>query len=311
MKHLFIVNPVAGGSDKTDLVSARVGQYFSAHKGEFEIYTTTAPMDAVSKIRKEAQLCDELRVYACGGDGTLNECVCAAAELDNVAVTVFPVGTGNDFVKMFGPESERFKDLGELVEGEVRDIDLIRCNDRYSLNICCTGIDARVGVDVHKYSKLPLIGGSTGYVTSAVVNMIKGITEPMRVSCNGKLYYGDMNLVCVCNGQYYGGGFHPVPEARPDDGVLDMLIIQGVSRPVFVKLLGQYAKGNYAKFPQYITHVQGTEMRIESEKEMVVAVDGECMRCKRLDIRLIPGGIRFVFPVNTAFFANAKEKIEV
>lgn len=311
MKHLFIVNPVAGGSDKTDLVSARVGQYFSAHKGDFEIYTTKAPLDAVDKIRYEAQLCDELRVYACGGDGTLNECVSAAADLDNVAVTVFPVGTGNDFVKMFGEEKDRFKNLGQLVEGEVRPVDLIRCNDRYSLNICCVGIDARVGVDVHKYSKLPLIGGAMGYVTSALVNMIKGITEPMRVTCNGKLYYGDMNLVCVCNGQYYGGGFHPVPEARPDDGRLDILLIKGVSRAGFIKLIGQYAKGLYAQLTKYVTHLQSTELRIESEKEMVAAVDGECIRSTRLDIQLIPGGIRFVFPTNMAFFENEKEKIGV
>ncbi|MBQ9966946.1 MAG: hypothetical protein IJO95_04810, partial [Clostridia bacterium] len=212
MKHLFIVNPAAGGKDSTDMVSAKVAQYFSGKEGDFEIYTTKGPMDAPKKIEYEAQLCDELRVYACGGDGTLNECVCGAAGLPNVAVTHFPTGTGNDFIKTFGDEKSRFFDIEELVEGEVRPIDLIDCNGRKSINICSVGVDARIGVDVHKYSKIPVIGGATAYVTSTAVNFFKGIKQEMRIICDGKLYYGDINLICACNGRYYGGGFNPVPE---------------------------------------------------------------------------------------------------
>ena len=138
MKHLFIVNPIAGGSDKTEFVSAKIAQYFSGREGDFEIYTTKAPMDACEKIKQEAQLCSELRVYACGGDGTLNECVCGAAELPNVAVTCVPTGTGNDYIKMFGEEKGRFLSIEDLIEGEVRKIDVIRCTERYCLNSCPT-----------------------------------------------------------------------------------------------------------------------------------------------------------------------------
>ena len=73
-----------------------------------------------------------------------------------------------------------------------------------------------------------------------------------------------MTLICACNGSYYGGGFHPVPEARPDDGLLDFLIIKGVSRATFAKLVGEYAKGNYAKYPKYITHIRSTKMEISA-----------------------------------------------
>ena len=309
MKHLFIVNPAAGGKDSTDHVSARVAQYFSGKEGDFEIYTTKAPMDAVKKIEYEAQLCDELRVYACGGDGTLNECVCGAAGYGNVAVTHFPTGTGNDFIKCFGEEKERFRDLDSLINGEVRPVDLIDCNGRKSINICSVGIDARIGVDVHKYSKVPLIGGAAGYVTSLAVNFFKGINESLRVICNGKLYYGDMALVCACNGSFYGGGFHPVPEARPDDGIIDFLIVRDITRATLLKVVGKYAKGLYADFPQYITHIQGTSMEIESEKEIVVNVDGEAIYAKKISLKLIPGGVNFVFPANMAFFEQKTEEI--
>ncbi len=311
MKHLFIVNPVAGGRDQTEAISALVGQVFSGRKGDYEIYTTKAPMDACRKIEYEATLCDSLRVYACGGDGTLNECVCGAAGRENVAVTHFPNGTGNDFVRCFGAEQDRFRELGALLDGEERKLDVIDCNGRFAINICSVGIDARIGTDVHKYSKLPLIGGAGGYITSAAVNLIKGIREPLRVVCGGKLYYGDQTLICACNGSYYGGGFHPVPEARPDDGVLDVLIVKGISRLAFVKLIGAYSKGQYATMPKYIEHVRTDSLEIESDHELVVNVDGEAVYGKKIRMKLIPGGVNFIVPKDMAYFRAAKAADEV
>ena len=66
-----------------------------------------------------------MRIYACGGDGTFNECVCGAAGLDNVAVCPFPTGTGNDFCRMFGEEKDMFRDLDALLRGSEHPIDLI------------------------------------------------------------------------------------------------------------------------------------------------------------------------------------------
>ena len=311
MKHLFIVNPVAGGRDRTQEVAAAVALAFSAGRdGDYEIYTTTAPMDATRKIEAEAARGDELRVYACGGDGTLNECVCGAVGHENVAVTHYPGGTGNDFVRCFGEEKDRFRDLDALLDGEVRKLDAIDCNGRYAINICSVGIDARIGIDVHKYSKLPLIGGAAGYVTSTAVNLVKGVKRPLRVRCGGKLYYGDMSLICACNGSYYGGGFHPVPEARPDDGVLDFLIVKGVSRLSFVKLVGAYAKGKYAEMPKVITHVRGDSIEIESETELGINVDGEAVFGKTVCIRILPGAVNFLVPRDMAFFRTPASAAE-
>ena len=302
MKHLFIVNPAAGGTDSTESVSAKVAQAFSNREAEFEIYTTKAPMDACEKIRHEADLWDELRVYACGGDGTLNECVCGAVGYDNVAVTHFPTGTGNDFIKTFGEERELFRDLSLLIDGEVKKFDVIDCNGRASLNICSVGIDARISEDVHKYSALPLIGGATGYVTSLAANLIKGIKTNIRILVGGKLYAGDMSLVCACNGSFYGGGFNPVPEARPDDGLMDVLLVKGVSRLTFLRVVGAYAKGKYADYPQFITHVRTHNLEIESKSELVVNVDGESIYGKKIRFKLLPRAVNFIVPANMAYF---------
>ena len=134
MKHLFIVNPTAGGSDKTAIVTERVNTAFSHFETSgdtYEIYVTKAPMDAPGKIKAEAAENEKLHVYACGGDGTFNECVCGAAGLDNVAVCPFPTGTGNDFCRMFGEEKDMFRDLDALLRGSEHPIDLIDCNGRF------------------------------------------------------------------------------------------------------------------------------------------------------------------------------------
>ena len=302
MKHLFIVNPVAGGRDRTQEVTAQAAAQFDRRGGDYEIYTTTAPMDACRKIEEEAQRCDDLRVYACGGDGTLNECVCGAIGRGNVAVTHYPGGTGNDFVRCFGAEKDRFRDLDALLDGVVRRLDAIDCNGRASINICSVGIDARIGTDVHKYSALPLLGGKASYITSAAVNLIKGIRQPLRVTCGTQCFDGDMSLICACNGSYYGGGFHPVPEARPDDGVLDFLIVKGVSRLSFVKLIGAYSKGRYADMPQVITHVRGERIEIDSDTELAVNVDGELIFGKKVVMQLKRGAVNFLVPKDMTYF---------
>jgi diacylglycerol kinase family enzyme len=127
---------------------------------------------------------------------------------------------------MFGEESELYRDLKALTQGSVHPIDLIDCNGRYSVNICCVGIDARVGADVHKYSGIPVIGGAGGYVISVLVHIFKGISRKMKISCGDYYKDADTALVCACNGRFYGGGFNPSLNARPDDGILDIYIIK-------------------------------------------------------------------------------------
>lgn len=311
MKHLFIVNPAAGGEDKTGYVTEKAAAVLSGRDEAWEIYVTKAPMDGCEKIRAEAASGETLRVYACGGDGTLNECVNGAAGLSNVAVTHFPCGTGNDTIKMFGDDKERFFDLRQLVEGEAYPMDVICCNERCSMNICSVGIDARIGCNVHKYSALPLIGGAVAYVVSTVVELVRGVKRHMKVTTGGKVYDMPMTLVCACNGQFYGGGFHPVPSARPDDGLLDFLVIRGVSRLTFLRLVGAYAQGKGEKYPQYITHLRGTEMTIECAEELTVNVDGEELHAKTVHFEIVPGGVNFILPANMACFVPAREKIGV
>ncbi len=299
MKHLFIVNPVAGGRDASEEISARVHALFQGRHtdtSELEIYVTQCPKDATARIRREALSCDDLRVYACGGDGTFNECVCGAAQLENVAVCPLPTGTGNDFCRMFGRDAERFRDPEALMDGEIRRIDLIACNDSYSANICSVGIDARIGVDVHSYSQLPLIGGAGAYVVSSVVNAVRGISTNMHIRSGDFTADGKHTMVCVCNGRFYGGGFNPSLTAAIDDGLLDIFVVKKVSLLEFAALIGKYAKGQAEQMTKYVTHLRGTEISIDFDREDVINLDGEGIRASSVRMQLLPKALRLIVP---------------
>ena len=304
MKHLFIINPSAGGIKKRlPALESEIRAFAESLGAPHEVYMTKAPMDACHKIAEDAESEDMLYVYACGGDGTLNECANGAAKRPNVAITHYPCGTGNDFIKMFGKENiDKFRDLSALANGEVRQLDLIDCDGRYGLDICSVGIDARIGCDVHKYSGIPLIGGVTGYIVSLIVNLIKGVTQYYRISADGFSVDGMVTLACACNGRFYGGGFNPVPDAMPDDGILDCLIVKPVSRLKVIKVVGKYSKGQFREFPDLITHVRGTYMEVEADREFVVNIDGEAIYASKISFKLIPKGINFIFPAGLDFF---------
>ncbi|MBQ6239026.1 MAG: hypothetical protein IJK56_01535 [Firmicutes bacterium] len=301
MKHLFVINPASGKKDRSQEISAEIRSIFPTcadAADSYEIYITKAPLDATAKIRAAAaETAEPIRVYACGGDGTLNECVNGAALQPNVSVTHYPCGTGNDFIKIFGDARKRFFDLKELIQGETRTFDLIETCGRYSVNICSVGLDARIAADVHKYSNIPVIGGATGYVVSLIVNLFKGLSQPLRFSGCGYEFDGKATLVCACKGQYYGGGFHPFPQARPDNGTLDFLILKAIHLWEFPAMIGKYASGHWDKLPKdKVVHLQGTHLQIESPQDIVVNVDGEAIFHKSINFDLVPGGVRFVVP---------------
>jgi len=192
-----------------------------------------------------------------------------------------------------------------LSTGTVRELDLIDCNGRYGINICSVGIDARIGTDVHKYSSIPIIGGATGYVVSLIINVIKGVTQKFRVLADeindtggtDKIVFDKkITLACVCNGRFYGGGFNPVPDALPDDGILDCLVVEPISRLKLAEIVGRYAKGRFSEFPEVFNYIRGNGMEIEGDREFVVNIDGEAMHTKKVSFKLVHKGVNFVFP---------------
>jgi len=296
VKHLFIVNPKAGKKGSTQALKEQIEREMAGR--DYTVAVTGGPGEAETLARRAAESGEEVRLYACGGDGTLNEVVNGAAGFPNAAVTNVPKGTGNDFLRIFGKDNKkRFADLAALADGPQAAFDLIDCNGRLGIGVVCAGVDARIAADVHKYKSLPLVTGIGAYILSLVVNVLfKGITRPTTVEMGDRHFSGETAIVCVCNGRYYGGGFMPVGEAMPDDGVLDMLVVPKVSRLTFFRLVGKYAQGKYRDYPELIWDYHGRSISFSSAEELVAVVDGEVMRDRAFTVGLSEKRVNFFYP---------------
>lgn len=309
MKHVFIINPTAGKSDSTRKIYAMAERLRQEHGLDVQCILTKRQGHAVDLARELCKTGEELRFYACGGDGTVNEVANGIVGFDNAAMTVIPVGTGNDFLKNFGDRAAEFTDAENLWDGEVFPLDAIDVNGRIALTIACSGLDARVAADVHKYSESPLLDGKGSYVYSLMINFVfKPIYNHWTVMVDDQIRESDYALVAVCNGRYYGGGFMPVPEAKMNDGVLDTLVIDRVNHATFAKMVNGYSKGEYRKFSQFIHHYTPSVIRIHSEKnDIVTCLDGECVTSSDVVIKLAEGKVHFFGPKGCNCNATAKE----
>ena len=303
MKHLFIINPAAGSRNRTDDYSEVIHKVCRARKLSYEVRVSTAPGECARIAREAAQTGEELRIYACGGDGTLNEVVSGAAGFPNAAVTVYSGGSGNDFVKIFD-EPKAFFDLNRLMDADEVTFDLIRCNDDIALNICSVGLDARIAADVSSYKRLPLLHGFRAYAASTVVNVIKGIAEHYQVEINDDVVDGEFTFICVCNGRFYGGGFNPVPEADPTDGMLDVLLVRKVHRAEVPSIIGKYKDGRYKELPNYVRYLQTNQIKIRCDKPSSINLDGETRVADTVEMKIAEEKIRFFYPKGLSWQAK-------
>ena len=303
MKHLFIINPAAGSRDRTADYTAEIRRLCAGL--DYEIAVSKAPGECRRLAREAARTGENVRIYACGGDGTLNEVASGAAGFPNAAVTAWCGGSGNDFVKLFS-DPAAFSDLSRLLDAEEVSFDMILCNDDLALNICSVGLDARIGTDVARYKRIPFIHGFNAYALSTLINLLRGISEHYVVEIDGERIDGEQTFVCVCNGRFYGGGFNPVPEADPTDGKLDVLLVKKVSLLQVPGIIGTYKNGRWRELPDIIRHFRTDRVRILCDGPTPVNLDGELRVAQAVTMELAREKVNFFYPKNLAWTAKSE-----
>lgn len=301
MKHIFIINPAAGKADKTAEYTASIEK--SCAGLDYEIRVSEYSGDCTRIAREYAKTGEEVRLYACGGDGTLNEVVAGAAGYNNAAVTVYVGGSGNDFVKIFD-DRDAFRDLDRLLDAETAEFDLIDCNADPAINICCVGLDSRIGAEMARFKRLPGVSGSLAYILSTVVNLFKGISEHYIVDVDGERIDGEMTFICIANARYYGGGFYAVPDAEPDDGLLDILLVKKLHLWQIPGALAKYKAGRYKELGHIARHIRTDRITIRCDKDSPVNLDGEIRMARNVQIRISDQKIRFFYPRGLKFEAE-------
>ncbi len=298
-KHIFVVNPIAGGG--TDVPSLRM----KLEKLEipFELHVTAEKGDAARFVRERGGTGEALRFYACGGDGTLKEVAEGAVGLSGVSITAYPIGSGNDFVRVYGGK-ERFLDLKALTRAEERVIDAISVNGEVCLNACHFGFDSVVAEAMNAVRSRPVIGGRNSYTSGVIKGLVSGMKNHARITADGEEICSDTFLLCsLCNGGYVGGGYRCAPRSLQDDGLLEVCLVRPVSRLKFLQLMDLYREGRHLEDPRFkdiILYRRARLVEIEAGPGFAVSLDGEILKESRLSVSVLPGAIRFAVPVPAA-----------
>lgn len=296
MKHVFIVNSAAGGGKTTLPLIPKIDAYFAEHGGDYEIVQTKGPGDATEIARGYALSGQPVRIYSCGGDGTLHETVNGAAGCKNVEVGVFPCGTGNDYAANFG-DKKPFMDIDAQVKGGSIEVDLICTDGIYSVNQCSMGFDGAVADNVRRFKKKPLISGSMAYLLSVIYTLAGKIANPMTITLDGeRVLEGGFMFAIAAKGRYQGGGMMSAPDAKPDSRSLNFMIVRQVTRRRLLKLLPKYIKGRHTRYTDIVINTFGREMKVVARRPLPVTLDGEIIITQEMTCRIAPKALRFIVP---------------
>mgnify|MGYP002771106820 FL=1 len=305
MKHLFLINPNAGKGKAFETVMPKIKEATAERNMDYKVYVSKSSQDTHDYCKKIGESGEKTRIYACGGDGTIYDIVNAIYGYNNVEFAAVPLGSGNDFIRIFGTK-EQFMDIGAQIDGTAIKIDAIKRGDRIAVNQCSMGFDAEVCSKQADFKKLPWLTGESAYTASLFYCLKSKTSNRFTITIDDGEPISDNFVFAFCgNSRFYGGGYQAAPYAVPDDGLLDFSIVRAMKIPRLVTQIGNYKKGRHFKWPE-TTYVRGKKMTVHSDIPASVNVDGECDLVTDSTFEIIPSAFSFVIPTTSSYIEDRK-----
>jgi len=233
MKHIFLVNPAAGVSDKSEQILAQAEELsrFLDFEHLFFIIEHEGYETEITEKLCNIYPGEKIRIYSCGGSGTLQRILNAAKKFRNVELACYPCGYTNDFLKCF-KNPELFSNLKALINGTTISLDAAEFNGIRFCNAICIGATARVIGDIDNYNLIIKKNRNFPYFLSTVSDVFNKHSYDFAVDIDGNDYSGNYLLIGAFNGAHYGGTMTPAKEARPDDKLLDLFFSRALNEGI-------------------------------------------------------------------------------
>jgi len=309
MRHVFVVNPCSGkGNDPAQIVESI---HTACNKANIvpEVYAERNRAGMMDFMQNVAQSGNPVRIYACGGDGTIFCAVNATYGHKNVQIAAVPYGSGNDFVKLFG-KKEWLRDISRHINGTPHWIDAIECGEDVSINIVSMGFDAEVNAKQSSLKKVPLLGGAAAYHAAVFYCLPRKFFNRFIIQVDdNEPFAGQFMFAIGGNSRWYGGGFQSCPCAIPDDGLMDCVAIEkAMGRVKMIGKIGVYKRGEHLGNKEWpFVHFQrGKVMRVQSEKPAAVNIDGEVRMATDVTFELKEKTVCYVVPQGSDYFEKRK-----
>lgn len=302
MKHIFIVNPVAG---KTD-ISRLIRKYVESRTDiECLAFNTEYAGHETELTRRFADIFDDevIRIYACGGSGTLCKIINGISDFKKIEIGCYPAGMTNDFLKSFEGGGETFKDLDALIGGRTIPVDVFDCGITRGINSFSYGFETSVAAGVNRMAPIASLNQNLPYKLSIMGNLLHQRLKDYSLSIDGKDYSGNYTVVTAMNGVCYGGSVFPIQNGKINDGLLDFVLYRSISLHKFAGDFKNYSFGSLEKLGKQVTSGTAKELVVKQKtKKPRIMVDGEVFNVPNdapVTVRVIPAALKFVVPKGT------------
>ena len=290
----LIHNPVSG-SARGGVLLRKVTALLALKGIEVEPVATQRAGHASELARELGTKHD--RILVLGGDGTLSEAangVLALPAAKRPTLGFLPGGTGNDFLRDFGiftiEDAARAIGAGKTVAVDAVDVRWDG-GQHFSINILGSGLAAKAGA---RFGKSFRWLGKKGYDVASAIEIATMKACPTRLVLDGREITGDFPLVIACNSVHTGGAIPMAPDARPTDGLLDVLYVHDISKLGILDLLAtKLRKGLHVKSPN-VKIERAARVRIEPEDASPLLCDGEILGTTPVDLQVMPGALRLL-----------------
>jgi diacylglycerol kinase (ATP) len=298
---VFLVNPAAGngstGKRWPELANRAAGLGLTGDT----LFSESA--GHMAELARRAADGGARLLVVVGGDGTVNEVVNgldAVAEKPEVAIV--PRGTGWDFVRTYGIPRDVDRAVSIALHGQVREIDLGRASFRtwageesqaWFANVASVGMSGAIAQRANDTTKA--LGGKLSYLMATFAVFARWRNCEVRVAVDGERRAARMHDVIVANGRYFGGGMMICPEAAPDDGLLDVLLIGDLTKRDLLLTLPKSYKGRHLPHPKAEV-LRGRVVEIEADEPLPIQLDGEQPGTAPVRFEVVPGALRLRVP---------------
>lgn len=248
---------------------------------DYEFVVSETPEEAEAALSRFRDT--DYVITAIGGDGSINRVLNAIVGTGNI-LSFIPHGTGNDFCRT----------CSESMEDGVHEVDLIRINDRYCINVACFGIDADIANDdafIHS-RWIPRAMRFNAGVVGHFLRYRAG--RRLRIECEGETREGSFATVVAANSRYYGCGYHVSPQSLTDDGRMEIFEVGSLGKVPLARLILRMKKAGHLGDPA-LKMYRTDRLVVSAETPFYANIDGEPLLSDRFELEVIPRGIRVDF----------------
>lgn len=303
MIHVFIVNPYAGKKTFADDLRSRLADYSRTHRNFKYFVFNTRYRGYETELTREICKCfenEKLRIYCCGGSGTLRHAINGVDDLEKREIAFYPCGLTNDFLKVFGDDEKKFRELENLIEGEVINIDYIKSNHGIALNTVSLGLDSLALKRFEEdYRFLSVFGKQVPYNLSLLYAAFAVKPQIYEVQYDDKSVSGWITQLLVGNGVMINGNLRIFKDADVTDGKLQIRYFLNWRRKRIPKALSYMIAGQMEEIDRLSTSAECRRVIIRREDHVPFAVnfDGELVpNIPECEIEVVTKGLQFVVP---------------